>query len=47
MVEVMARFGDKHFMVAGHDRSGRVVHRMMLDHPDVVTKGAVLDIAPH
>jgi haloacetate dehalogenase len=47
MVEVMARFGDKQFMVAGHDRSGRVVHRMMLDHPDVVTKGAVLDIAPH
>jgi haloacetate dehalogenase len=47
MVEVMARFGDRQFMVAGHDRGGRVVlHRMMLDHPDVVTKGAVLDIAP-
>jgi haloacetate dehalogenase len=46
MVEVMARFGHKQFMVAGHDRGGRVVHRMMLDHPDVVTKGAVLDIAP-
>jgi haloacetate dehalogenase len=46
MVEVMARFGVKRFMVAGHDRGGRVVHRMMLDHPDVVTKGAVLDIAP-
>jgi haloacetate dehalogenase len=46
MVEVMARFGYKQFMVAGHDRGGRVVHRMMLDHPDVVTKGAVLDVAP-
>jgi haloacetate dehalogenase len=46
MVEVMAHFGAKQFMVAGHDRGGRVVHRMMLDHPDVVTKGAVLDIAP-
>jgi haloacetate dehalogenase len=46
MVEVMARFGDKQFMVAGHDRGGRVVHRMMLDHPAVVTKSAVLDIAP-
>ena len=46
MVEVMARFGDKQFMVAGHDRGGRVVHRMMLDHPGAVTKGAVLDIAP-
>jgi haloacetate dehalogenase len=46
MIEVMARFGDRRFMVAGHDRGGRVVHRMMLDHPDAVTKGAVLDIAP-
>jgi haloacetate dehalogenase len=42
----MARFGDKQFMVAGHDQGGRVVHRMILDHPDVVTKGAVLDLAP-
>jgi pimeloyl-ACP methyl ester carboxylesterase len=33
-------------MVAGHDWGGRVVDRMMLDHPDVITKGAVLDIAP-
>jgi haloacetate dehalogenase len=33
MVEVMARFGYSRFMVAGHDRGGRVVHRMMLDHP--------------
>jgi haloacetate dehalogenase len=40
MVEVMARFGHKQFMVAGHDRGGRVVHRMMLDHPNIVTKGA-------
>jgi haloacetate dehalogenase len=46
LVEVMIRFGHQQFMVAGHDRGGRVVHRMMLDHPDVVTKGAVLDIAP-
>jgi haloacetate dehalogenase len=46
MVEVMARFGYTRFMVAGHDRGGRVVHRMMLDHPDAVVKGAVLDIVP-
>jgi haloacetate dehalogenase len=45
MVEVMARFGHKQFMVAGRDRGARVVHRMMFDRPDVVTKGAVLDIA--
>jgi haloacetate dehalogenase len=46
MIEVMARLGHKRFMVAGHDRGGRVTHRMMLDHPNVVTKGAVLDIVP-
>ena len=46
MVEVMAHFGHATFMVAGHDRGGRVVHRMMLDHPDAVLKGAVLDVAP-
>ena len=46
MVEVMDRLGHKQFMVAGHDRGGRVLHRMMLDHPDLVSKGAVLDIVP-
>ena len=46
MVEVMAQLGHRQFMVAGHDRGARVVHRMMLDHPDTVQKGAVLDIAP-
>jgi haloacetate dehalogenase len=46
MVEVMAHFGHKQFMVGGHDRGARVVHRMMLDHPDAVIKGAVLDIVP-
>ena len=46
MVDVMAHFGHAKFMVAGHDRGGRVVHRMMLDFPYVVLKGAVLDVAP-
>jgi haloacetate dehalogenase len=46
MVEVMAHFGHKQFMVGGHDRGARVVHRMMLDHPNAVIKGAVLDIVP-
>ena len=46
MVEVMAHLGHATFMVAGHDRGGRVVHRMCLDHPDAVQKAAVLDIAP-
>ena len=46
MVEVMAHYGHSSFMVAGHDRGGRVVHRMLLDHPEAVLKAAVLDVAP-
>ena len=46
MVEVMAALGFDRFMVAGHDRGGRVVHRMCLDHPQRVTRAAVLDIVP-
>jgi haloacetate dehalogenase len=32
--------------VIGHDRGGRVAHRMALDHPASVASVAVLDIAP-
>jgi haloacetate dehalogenase len=46
MLEVMSRLGHASFMAAGHDRGGRVLHRMCLDHPDAVQKAAVLDIAP-
>ena len=45
-IEVMAHLGYKKFMVAGHDRGGRVVHRMCLDHPDKVERAAILDIIP-
>lgn len=45
-VEVMRHFGFTRFPVVGHDRGGRVGHRMALDHPDAVTKLAVLDILP-
>ena len=45
-VEVMERLGFESFYVAGHDRGGRVAHRMALDHPGRVEKLAVLDIAP-
>jgi len=45
-VEVMRQLGFPRFQVAGHDRGGRVVHRMLLDHPDVVERAAILDIAP-
>ncbi|MBV8535159.1 MAG: alpha/beta hydrolase [Alphaproteobacteria bacterium] len=44
MVELMARLGFPRFAVAGHDRGGRVAYRMALDHPEVVSKLAVLDI---
>lgn len=45
-VEVMRSLGFQRFCVAGHDRGGRVAHRMALDHPDAVAKLAVLDIVP-
>jgi haloacetate dehalogenase len=45
-VEVMKGFGFDRFAVVGHDRGGRVGHRMALDHPEKVTKLAVLDIVP-
>jgi haloacetate dehalogenase len=45
-VEVMRHFGFDKFVVVGHDRGGRVGHRMALDHPDRITKLAVLDIVP-
>ena len=44
--EVMASLGFEQFAAAGHDRGARVVHRMALDHPERVSKVAVLDIAP-
>ena len=43
---VMADLGFDRFCVAGHDRGGRVAHRLTLDHPDRVEKLAVLDIVP-
>ena len=46
MVEMMAALGHERFAVAGHDRGGRVVHRLCLDHPDRVLRAAVLDIVP-
>jgi haloacetate dehalogenase len=45
-VEVMASLGFQKFSVVGHDRGGRVAHRMAVDHPDRITKVAVLDIVP-
>jgi haloacetate dehalogenase len=45
-IEVMSHLGFETFFVVGHDRGGRVAHRMALDHPQRVQKLAVLDIVP-
>ncbi len=46
MVGLMAALGFETFAVAGHDRGGRVAYRLALDHPELVTKIATLDIVP-
>ena len=46
MVELMRDLGHRRFRLAGHDRGGRVAHRLCLDHPDCVSHVAVLDISP-
>jgi len=45
-VTLMRRLGFPRFSVVGHDRGGRVAHRMALDHADAVASLAVLDIVP-
>jgi len=45
-VEVMKQLGFDQWCVAGHDRGGRVAHRMALDFPQHVAKVAFLDIVP-
>lgn len=45
-VEVMRHLGFERFAVAGHDRGGRVACRLALDHPQAVTRLALLDIVP-
>jgi haloacetate dehalogenase len=46
LVVVMDQLGFRHFSVTGHDRGGRVAYRLALDHPDRVSRLAVLDILP-
>jgi haloacetate dehalogenase len=45
-VQVMRALGFDRFAVAGHDRGARVTWRLAVEHPDVVTRAAVLDIVP-
>lgn len=43
---IMRALGHDRWAVVGHDRGGRVAHRMALDYPAHVDRIAVLDIAP-
>jgi haloacetate dehalogenase len=43
---LMRGLGFERFAVVGHDRGGRVAHRLALDAPEAVARLAVLDIAP-
>jgi len=45
-VGLMRALGHDRFTAIGHDRGGRVVHRLCLDHPDAVTRACVMDIIP-
>jgi len=46
MVNVMDALGVGTFFLCGHDRGGRVAHRLALDHAARVQKLCVIDIAP-
>lgn len=46
MVALMRELGHERFALAGHDRGGRVAHRLALDHAQRVSKLVVIDIAP-
>lgn len=46
MVALMQSLGHPRFALCGHDRGGRVAHRLALDHPDAVQTLALVDIAP-
>ena len=46
VVAVADALGIDQFYLCGHDRGGRVAHRLALDHPKRVKKLCVIDIAP-
>jgi haloacetate dehalogenase len=43
---LMASLGHAQYFVAGHDRGGRVAHRLALDHAAAVRRLCLIDIAP-
>ena len=46
LASLMTHLGIDKFHVCGHDRGGRVTHRLCLDHASRVIKACVIDIAP-
>ena len=46
MAEVMTALGHRRFHLVGHDRGGRVAHRLARDHGSRVRSLAVFDISP-
>ena len=46
MVALMDALGVDSFFLCGHDRGGRVAHRLALDHPARLEKPCLQDIAP-
>jgi haloacetate dehalogenase len=46
MAALMQSLGHTQYAVVGHDRGGRVAHRLALDHPQAVEKLMLIDIAP-
>ncbi|TXI72965.1 MAG: alpha/beta hydrolase [Limnohabitans sp.] len=46
VIDLLDHLGIQDFYLCGHDRGGRVAHRLALDHPQRVKKLCVIDIAP-
>jgi haloacetate dehalogenase len=45
-VGLMKRLGFGSFQLVAHDRGGRAAHRLVLDHPEAVTRLVIVDIVP-
>ena len=46
IVDLAAHLGIGRFALVGHDRGARVSHRLALDHPERISRLALLDIIP-
>jgi haloacetate dehalogenase len=46
LAALMAELGHERFAIVGHDRGARVAYRLALDHPERVSRAAVLNVVP-